>query len=244
MTLNADTTVRELTLEMPQATRVFERLKIDYCCGGARPLSAACADAGLDVETVLRQLAETQACMPQDAQNDLQSSSLTELLGHILTRHHVYTKTEMARLTTLSAKVLAAHGERHPELLQVNALWQRLCADLQPHMFKEEIVLFPYIEGLEQAVQTGGTCARPPFGTVGNPVRIMRYEHDTAGALLRDLRAVTRDYCVPADACLSFKTLYEAFEAFEQDLHQHIHLENNLLFPRALAIEERALAGR
>src|SRR5205085_7021936 len=189
---------RELALEMPQATRVFERWRIDYCCGGARPLSAACADAGVAVETVLRQLTEADDGAPQDAQAELQFASLTDLIKHILERHHVYTKTEMTRLTALLAKVLAAHGERHPELARVNALWQHLCADLQPHMFKEEMVLFPYIQGLEQAAQTGGTFARPPFGTVANPVRMMMFEHDTAGGLPRDLRAATRYYCLSA----------------------------------------------
>jgi regulator of cell morphogenesis and NO signaling len=240
MTLNANTTVRELALELPQATRIFERLKIDYCCGGARPLSAACAAAGVEVETVLKQLAEANVDAPQGAPAELQFTSLTEMTEHILERHHVYTKREMARLTTLLAQVLAAHGARHPELARVNALWQHLCADLQPHMFKEEMVLFPYIQSLERAAQAGGTFPRPPFGTVANPVRMMISEHDTAGELLRDLRAATQDYRVPADACLSFQTLYHALEAFEQDLHQHIHLENNLLFPRALQLEEQA----
>src|ERR1043165_516966 len=201
MMLTANTTVRELALELPQATRVFERLKIDYCCGGARAVSAACAVAGVEIETVLKQLAEASMSAPQGAPAEFQFTSLTEMIEHILERHHVYTKTEMARLTALMAKVLAAHGARHPELARVNALWQQLCADLQPHMFKEEMVLFPYIQSLEQAVQAGGTCPRPPFGTVSNPVRMMMFEHDTAGELLRDLRAATQDYRVPADAC-------------------------------------------
>jgi regulator of cell morphogenesis and NO signaling len=239
MTLNANTTVRELALEMPQATRIFERLKIDYCCGGARPLGAACADVGLDVTTVIQQLAEAGALAPGDAQTDFQTASLTELIEHIIAKHHVYTKEEMTRLTALMAKVCAAHGARHPELLRASDLFQQLCADLQPHMFKEEMVLFPYIIGLEGAAQRGGGVMRPPFGTVNNPVRMMMSEHDTAGALLRELRAVSDDYRVPEDACLSYRTLYEALAVFEQDLHQHIHLENNLLFPRAVELEHK-----
>ena len=198
MTLNADTTVRELALGMPQATRIFERLKIDYCCGGARPLGAACADAGLDVATVMQQLAEAGAITQSDAQTNFQTVSLTELIAHIIAKHHVYTK--------------------------------------------EEMVLFPYIKGLEEAHERGGALMRPPFGTINNPVRMMMYEHDAAGALLRELRAAANDYLVPADACLSYRTLYEALTAFEQDLHQHIHLENNVLFPRAVELESK-LAG-
>ena len=237
MTLNADTTVRELALAMPQATRVFERLQIDYCCGGARPLGAACADAGLDVSAVMQQLAAVGADTPSAAETDFQAMSLTELIEHIVARHHVYTKEETARLTALMAKVCAAHGERHTELLRAAELFRQLCADLQPHMFKEEMVLFPYVKGLEAAARGSAGLMRPPFGTVNNPVRMMMYEHDTAGALLRELHAATNDYLVPADACLSYRTLYEALAAFEQDLHQHIHLENNLLFPRAVELE-------
>jgi regulator of cell morphogenesis and NO signaling len=242
MTLNTDTTVRELALEMPQATRVFERLKIDYCCGGARPLGVACADAGLDVNTVMQQLAEAGAVTQSDAQTTIQTESLTELIAHIIAKHHVYTKEEMVRLTALLAKVCAAHGEPHPELLRVSELFQHLCADLQPHMLKEEMVLFPYIKGLEEAARRGGEFMRPPFGTINNPVRMMMYEHDAAGALLRELRALSNDYLVPEDACLSYRTLYEALTALEQDLHQHIHLENNVLFPRAVELENK-LAG-
>ena len=236
MTLNANTTVRELALEMPAATRVFERLKIDYCCGGSQTLDAACADAGLDIAAVMQQLkaADESAC---GGSPESQFATLTELIEHILAKHHVYTKEEMARLTALLAKVCAAHGARHPEVLRASELFRQLCADLQPHIFKEEMVLFPYIRGLEQAARRGAAPMRPPFGTINNPVRMMMFEHDTAGALLRELRAATSDYRVPEDACLSYRTLYQALEAFEQDLHQHIHLENNLLFPRAVELE-------
>jgi regulator of cell morphogenesis and NO signaling len=239
MTRNADTTVREFALEIPQATCIFERLQIDYCCGGARPLSAACADAGLDLAIVMQQLAEVGTSTPQEAETNFQTASLTELIAHIVAKHHVYTKEELVRLTALTAKVAAAHGARHPEVLRVGELFRQLCADLLPHMFKEEMVLFPYIKGLEETRQRGSALMRPPFGTVNNPVRMMMSEHDTAGALLRELRATTNDYLVPADACLSYRTLYEALAAFEQDLHQHIHLENNLLFPRAVELESR-----
>jgi len=159
------------------------------------------------------------------------------LINYILDTHHAYTKAEITRLTALTAKVCAAHGERHPELLRVSALFQQLCADLQPHMLKEEMILFPYIMQLEAAARRGGPALHPPFGTVNNPVRMMMYEHDAAGLLLRQLRAAAGDYAVPPDACLSYRTLYEALAALEQDLHQHIHLENNLLFPRASVLE-------
>ncbi len=171
---------------------------------------------------------------------DFQAGTLAELIGHILDKHHTFTRHEMERLGALASKVYAAHGERHPELALVGSLFERLCQDLKPHMFKEEQVLFPYIIRLEQALAGKGAPPFAPFGTVNNPVRMMMYEHDAAGDLLRELRAATADYAVPADACLSYRTLYGALEAFEKDLHQHIHLENNVLFPRAAELESRA----
>jgi regulator of cell morphogenesis and NO signaling len=244
MTLNANMTVREVAANWPHATRIFERLKLDYCCGGARPLDEACAAAGLDLSNVLAQL-DAAVTEPQaSAQTDWQQASLADLIQHILAKHHVYTKEEMERLTALGAKVCAAHGERHPEVRQVAAIFARLCADLRPHMFKEEVLLFPYVTELEAAVERGGPTLRPPFGTVNNPVRMMMFEHDTAGALLRELRATAADYRVPDDACFSFRTFYGALADFEQDLHQHIHLENNILFPRAVALEDRARAAQ
>ena len=233
--INSQTTVREVALQLPQSTRVFETLKIDYCCGGNQPLAQACASAGIDVDNVMQMLAEvTQSTSPV---LDFQNLPLTELITHILETHHVFTKSEMDRLQLLADKVLAAHGGNHPELVHLDELLTRLCADLKPHMFKEEHVLFPYIFALAKAADQQGAVPFAPFGTVNNPIRMMMREHDTAGEILRELRKLTFDYKVPADACISYQTLYQALENFEKDLHQHIHLENNILFPKALDVE-------
>ena len=149
----------------------------------------------------------------------------------------MFTKSEMDRLQSLADKVLSAHGGNHPELIHLGELFTRLCADLKPHMFKEEQVLFPYIVAMAQAADQNQPVPFAPFGTVNNPIRMMMREHDTAGQILRELRALTSDYKVPADACISYQTLYQALENFEKDLHQHIHLENNILFPKALDLE-------
>ena len=229
-------TVREVAVEVPQSTRVFEKLKIDYCCGGNKPLAEACASAGVDVDNVMEMLAEvTQS---QDARAlDFHNATLPELITHILNTHHVFTKSEIDRLQALVDKVLSAHGGNHPELIHLGELFMGLCADLTPHMFKEEQVLFPYIMAMAQAVDENRAAPLAFFGTVNNPIRMMMTEHDTAGQFLRELRALTSDYRVPPDACISYQTLYQALENFEKDLHQHIHLENNILFPKALAME-------
>ena len=238
MTISSTMKVRDVVLELPQATRVFEKLKIDYCCGGDTPLGEACATAGVEVANLERMLAEVgQAEAQPNGSMDFQKATLSELIGHILDKHHVYTKSEMARLEPLVDKVIAAHGENHPELRSLGGLFQQLCADLKPHMFKEEQILFPYILEMERASLQHGAAPFAPFGTVNNPIRMMMTEHETVGDLLRELRAESSNYTVPADGCISYQTLYQALEVFEQDLHQHIHLENNILFPRAIELE-------
>jgi regulator of cell morphogenesis and NO signaling len=241
--INSSMTVREVAVELPQSTRLFEKLKIDYCCGGNRLLAEACSSAGLEINDVIGMLeAASQSVTSQDAAPDFQNVSLTELIAHILDTHHVFTKQEMARLELLTKKVIAAHGENHPELHKLGALFDTMCADLKPHMFKEEHILFPYIVALTEAADQKQAVPYAPFGTVNNPIRRMMMEHDTAGDILRELRTVTSDYRTPSDGCISYRTLYEALETFEKDLHQHIHLENNILFPRAIELEARMTA--
>jgi regulator of cell morphogenesis and NO signaling len=235
MTLNTTKTVRELALEVPNATRVFEKLKIDYCCGGGRNIAEACRAVGVRPDELARLLDEAGAA--RDGARDIAGGPLSDLVRHILDTHHVYTREESARIRALLDKVCGKHGENHPELREVRALFLKLDADLQPHMFKEEQILFPYILRLEAARAAGGVPPFAPFGTVNNPVRMMMFEHDTAGDLLREIRAAAEDFRAPGDACISFRTLYQALEDFEKDLHQHIHLENNVLFPRAVELE-------
>ena len=239
--INSEMTVRDVALQVPESTRLFENLKIDYCCGGNRPLGQACASAGVDVDNVMEMLTAVGQSNEEGVE-DFQNASLPELITHILDTHHVFTKSEMERLEVLADKVLNAHGGNHPELVHLDELLTRLCADLRPHMFKEEQVLFPYIMAMAAAAGQNRPVPFAPFGTVKNPVRMMMMEHDTAGEILRELRALTSDYKVPADACMSYRTLYQALENFEKDLHQHIHLENNILFPKALNLEN-ALNG-
>ena len=238
MTISATMNVREVALKLPYATRIFEELKIDYCCGGDKPLGDACANAGVEVEDLERMLAEAgRAEVQKTGSPDFQKATLSELIGYILDKHHLYTREEMIRLERLIAKVTAAHVGNHPELRSLGGLFRQICADLKPHMFKEEQILFPYIVAIESATLQQSLAPRAPFGQVNNPIRMMITEHETVGYLLRELRALSSNYTVPADGCISYQTLYRALEAFEKDLHQHIHLENNILFPRATELE-------
>lgn len=242
MSLETNRTVRELAVEMPNATRIFEKLKIDYCCGGHKSLGDACAAAGVDAEEVVRLLEEMNQSGDQSATStDFQTLSLTELASYIVDKHHTFTRQELERLDALLEKVCSVHGANHPELMKIKPVFQNLRAELEQHMLKEERVLFPYMERMEGAFDKRQPLPAPPFGTVRNPVRVMTQEHDAAGECLREMRDLSLDYAVPPDVCISYQTLYTALEALEADLHQHIHLENNILFPRALEMENKML---
>ncbi len=231
-------TVREFAVENPNATRVFERFGIDYCCGGHKPLADACASANVAVEAVLKGIEQSDATLAQGtAGKDWSKESLSALVEHINSTHHVYVKDEVPRILKLIEKVVTAHGGNHPELTTVQQVFSDLGQELFMHLMKEEQILFPYVIQTERCVTTGEGAPPSCFGTVQNPVRMMMMEHDSAGVALRELRDATSDYAIPADACISYKTLYQALQAFEKDLHQHIHLENNILFPRAVEME-------
>lgn len=241
MKATATKTVRELALENPAATRVFENLGIDYCCGGHKSLDEACASAKVNVDDVLNRLEQAATYGAHaPAGEDWKNRSMTDLVQHIISTHHVFVKEESPRLNNLTAKVVSAHGKNHPELLRVQEIFSDLTQELASHLMKEEQILFPYIMGLEAAVTRSSAMPSSCFGTVQNPVRMMMMEHDSAGDALRELREVTKNYALPADACVSYSTLYSAIQEFERDLHQHIHLENNILFPRAIATEDAA----
>jgi regulator of cell morphogenesis and NO signaling len=167
-----------------------------------------------------------------------QSEPIAALIAHIKDTHHKYTREEIGRLTALLAKVCSVHGNNHPELFQIRDRFLALSSELTSHMMKEEMVLFPYMLRLEAAATGNAPVARAPFGSVQNPIAMMEHEHDSAGNLLHAMREASSGYTAPADACVSYQTLYQSLAAFEADLHQHIHLENNILFPRAVAMEK------
>lgn len=237
MTVAIAKTVRELALEIPSATRVFEKLGIDYCCGGNISLEEACRKAKLDIDQVLDSLEKAGTAVPERNAEDWQIGPLTALIAHIRSTHHKYTREEIARLGPLFEKVCSVHGKKHPELLLIYEIFDDLAEELNAHMMKEEMILFPYITRMEAAVTKHEPIPRPPFGSVQKPVSMMEHEHDSAGNALRAMREASNGYSAPAEACVSFQSLYRALAEFEVDLHQHIHLENNILFPRAIAIE-------
>jgi regulator of cell morphogenesis and NO signaling len=238
MSVMTEKTVREIALEFPGSTRVFEKLGIDYCCGGNQPLEQACQTANIPLEQVIDSLETAEITARTTLKDrDWQAEPLSDLIAHIQNTHHKYTRQEIARLGPLADKVCTVHGQNHAELTGIRATFGALAQELTTHMLKEDSVLFPYVVRMEESVIQKEPVLPPPFGSVNNPVAMMMHEHDVAGNLLRDLRRASNGYAPPPDACVSYQTLYRALADFETDLHQHIHLENNILFPRAIEME-------
>ncbi len=235
-TLDMSRPVGEIAIEFPASTRIFEKWKIDFCCGGASPLVEACEKAGAPVEEVVRSIEELRA---DPEQKDWTRESLTDLHDYIIATHHNYTREEITALDQLADKVSRVHGENHPETRGVAEIVGQMHPELFQHMMKEEQLIFPYVAELEESIATGQPQATPFFGTVENPVRMMMAEHDQVGEMLVELRRVTRDYNLPDDACGSYQALYGRLQDLEADLHQHIHLENNIYFPRAIELEKK-----
>jgi regulator of cell morphogenesis and NO signaling len=232
-------TVREIALEQPTAIRVFEEFGIDYCCGGRKPLAEACAAVNLEIDSVLNALAAAQKA-PGTEIEDWTGKSLESLTGHILTKHHAYVKRELPRLSWLAEKVVTRHGSTKPELVVIAGRLGQLDEELTQHLAKEEAVLFPYIAALERSVSIGAPKPTVCFGTVASPIAMMTQEHDAAGTLIAEIRRLSGDFRTPEGACPTFLAFYDGLKEFEQDLHQHIHLENNILFPRAIGLEASA----
>ena len=229
-------TVREIALEQPTSIRVFEQFGIDYCCGGRKPLAEACAARDLEIDSVLAALEEAEKKPGIEIENWAEKS-LESLSSHIVAKHHAYVKRELPRLGQLAEKVVNRHGSTKPELPAIAATLMQLHEELIQHLAKEEAMLFPYITALEQSVSLRAARPQSCFGAVVNPIAMMTQEHDAAGALLSEIRRLSGDFTTPEDACPTFHAFYDGLREFEQDLHQHIHLENNILFPRAIELE-------
>jgi regulator of cell morphogenesis and NO signaling len=237
MTFTLETTVREIATEMPATIRVFEKFGIDYCCGGRKSLEQACTELQLSSEQVIEKLDEATRQPAEPDAREWQTASLASLVQHIVRNHHSYVRRELPRLEQLAEKVFVRHGQAHPELRRIRDAFLELRDELSGHMMKEEQILFPHATRVEHALQVGQTPPAAGFGTMLNPITMMMQEHDAAGSLMAEIKTLSGNYTPPADACPSYRGLYAGLQDFEQDLHRHIHLENNILFPRAVEME-------
>lgn len=233
MSFDAQRTVGELVAERISRASVFDRFGIDYCCHGHVSLNEVCKKQGIGLEEVVGALTTDDTKAPGAGELDYANIPLKDLADHIETTHHAEMKRELPRLQALLAKVVNAHGSRHPELGEVAMTFADLRDEMESHMMKEERVLFPMIRELEAATSL------PSFhcGSLKNPISVMEHEHDSAGAALAKMRELTGGYVAPADGCMSYHALMDGLAAVEHDLHRHIHKENNILFPKAAALE-------
>jgi regulator of cell morphogenesis and NO signaling len=217
-------TVGQLVAERPGRARVFEEFDIDYCCGGKRTLGEACVRRGVDPKLVVQRLEAVDAG-PDEPERNWDDASISELCDHIVETHHEFLRRELPRLSYLIQKIARVHGERHPELLELLATYQPFARDLGRHMDKEEQVLFPFMKRLAREEIA-------PSPAILGPMRMMEAEHDEAGIALADMRRITNGFRAPADACNTYRAAFAGLHELEQDMHRHVHLENNVLFPR------------
>lgn len=243
MQTNQSATVAEIAAGSLAAVRVFERLGIDYCCGGKRPLADVCQSKGLDATTVQSELDAALHASPEAAR-DWNTVPLRELIAHIVATHHAYLKREFQPIGERLAKVFRVYNQRYgPTLTGLPEVFSALQTEMEVHMFKEEHILFPAIASSEAAAGTGALPPHSCFGTVANPIRMMESEHESAGQALERIRTITNDFEIPDYACVTYRALMNGLRELEEDLHLHVHLENNILFPRAIALEESCLHG-
>ncbi|MFZ1978747.1 MAG: iron-sulfur cluster repair di-iron protein [Bacteroidota bacterium] len=237
------TTVSDIVAKDFRAAAVFEEHSIDFCCHGKVSLEEACKKSGVTVDNIQSELALISAAdkNTDEAYDAWESDKLSD---YIIQTHHRYVKEAIPVTTAYCGKVAFKHGARHPEVIQIKELFQELSEELTQHMTKEEIILFPYIKLLASSQREGKPVQKPPFGTIQNPIRMMESEHDNAGNNLEAIRSVANNFTLPPDACATFNVTYQELKRFESDLHKHIHLENNILFPKALELERQLLDSR
>ncbi|HEY8055524.1 MAG TPA: iron-sulfur cluster repair di-iron protein [Terriglobales bacterium] len=238
--IDAERTVGELAVGAPGAARVFERAGIDFCCGGKKPLREACREQGVDLEEILASLRASEEERAPAPDAHWQREPLPALIAHIVERHHQYVRRETPHIETWLEKCIAAHGSRHPELMRIRHTFMAMAGEMAQHMAKEELILFPAISRMA----AGRTDPSGGVASLTQPVRMMLVEHDHAGRDLAEIRKLGGDFMPPPDACNTYRTLYQALGQFEADMKQHVHLENNILFPRALATEAEAGHGQ
>ena len=234
MQVTGKTPVGEIVAADFRTAAVFHEFGIDFCCSGAVTLSEACRARRIDEDAVLN--AVERSCDHPGSGPRFDTWDPETLIGFIVGNHHGYVKRALPSITAHAQKIAAVHGGRHPELHEVARLADEVAAEMTSHMAKEEQMLFPYIAALAAAAREGRPAPAAPFGRVDNPIRMMEEEHQAAGDAMARIRVLTQGYAAPEDGCTTYRVCLQELDAFERDLHVHVHLENNLLFPKARAL--------
>jgi regulator of cell morphogenesis and NO signaling len=236
MSISEEKTIAEIVSKNIKASHVFKKHGIDFCCGGGVTVEKACHKKGIDPILVLEELRHFD--LEVEKEYDYNSWSLDTLIDQIVTVHHLYVEENIPLVLQYAEKVAKVHGHHYKETVEIYNLFRMVAADLASHMKKEKLILFPFIKKMMVAHTEGLPLEVPHFSEVANPIAMMEDEHETAGSIFKEIAKLTNNYTPPADACNTFKALYDKLAEFEADLHLHIHLENNILHPKALKMEK------
>lgn len=237
MILQKTTKIGDFVAKDYRTAAIFSKYGIDFCCRGQRTIDEVCTNNNIDETTLLEEL-NTVLESKNDSETDFDSWSLDLLIDHIEKTHHQFVVEKTPIILELLDKLCSVHGNNHPELFEIKKLFIESTDELLPHMKKEELVLFPFINRMVNATNSHGTIGKPHFETVKNPISVMMEEHDHEGERFRTIASLTNNYTPPEDACNTYKVAYSLLQEFEQDLHKHIHLESNILFPKAKSLEK------
>lgn len=231
-------TIGEYVAQDFRTAALFSKYKIDFCCKGNKTLDEVCQTKGLDINQIEN---EINAILNSDSSSEMNFKSFSPnlLIDYILETHHEYIEAKTPVLLMYLDKLCKVHGERHPELFEINNLFKISSSELLNHLQKEEVVLFPFIKTMTNAIKNNQAIEQPYFGTVENPIAMLRHDHETEGNLFAKISELTNEYNPPMDACETYKVTFAMLKEFEQDLHKHIHLENNILFQKAIELEEK-----
>jgi regulator of cell morphogenesis and NO signaling len=233
-------TLKELVIQQPETAAVLEKYGLDFCCKGGRTIRDACQSKGLNYAEVEKEIANSTR-QPVTSGTDFSKMEPDALIDNILFTHHVYVREALPLISAHTEKVARVHGDHHAEVIEIAALFRQVKNELEHHMMKEEQVLFPYIKMMANAKRNGTSAPAPSFGTVQNPVRMMEAEHEAAGNALEEIKNLSSNFTPPADACTTYRLSFLELENFIRDLHIHIHKENNILFPKAIAMEKELI---
>ncbi len=240
MNLTTQNTLAEIVKSDFRSARIFEEYNLDFCCKGNRALEEACNEKELDAEKILSEV--TIVCGENKSEKDSNDWKIDELAHHILNTHHVYVKKMLPVILAHSLKVSEVHGKNHPEVNEIANIYEMIHYELSSHLMKEEKMLFPVIFEFAELEKLNTTMQVSPFGSIQNPITVMEREHVEAGEGFYKIRELSNNYNAPEDACTTYKVLYQELNEFENDLHTHIHLENNILFPLALELEKKLMS--
>jgi regulator of cell morphogenesis and NO signaling len=236
MNIQKDITIGEVVARNFRTAQIFERHGIDFCCGGKKTIEEACTSHNLNAEKLIYELSEVNGTSAS-SEYDFNSWELDYLIDHIVSTHHAYLNRALPNILAHAEKVASVHGTNHPETVKIAGIFSSLKDELEAHLMKEERMLFPYIKKLVEIKRFKQDAFYPPFGTIRNPISVMENEHEAAGIEFEEINRLSRNYSLPQDACTTYQVLYKELKEFEEDLHIHVHLENNILFPKAIELE-------